>query len=172
MADQNTPAATEQQNKDAPSQYVKVRAKVQRGIIRAGIHWPATETFEQVSQNQLEQLKAEPMLEVKEISEGEVPADKKRTPAKPMTPEEDAAQKAELLKSAEFPNRGVSGARGPVAPTTSVPVTPKGPGAVDAEAATQPAPTGVAAPQGEDHPGSDKVIASGYSDDTQSRRRR
>jgi Mu-like prophage FluMu N-terminal domain len=146
--------------------FVKVRCKNQRGMFRAGIHWPPEETSAEVTEDQLEALKGEPLLTVKEVSslsgDEKTQVNNTALPARELTDEEKAEQQ-EQLKSADFPNEGARGKNvvAPPATGTTLPTPSQEPFRVSdpTPPVSEPSPD-AGPPKHDDEPKSETVIGS------------
>jgi len=83
---------------DEQTVIVKVRAKRERGFIRGGIHWPATDTYQRVSEELAQQLEREPLLSVQRVSEADAP----QGSVSPAGEKPAEQQRAEMVDQ-EFP---------------------------------------------------------------------
>lgn len=115
----------QQQQQQEQKVWVKVRARQDRGFIRAGRHWTSAETFAQVSEQDAKLLEGEPMLNVQRVSEGEVPEAEKQSLQNSPDPKKAEEQQRDLLRNAEYPLLTAAPGGHPV--RTTPPVLPKTP---------------------------------------------
>lgn len=86
---------------EQPNVIVKVRARRATGFIRAGFHWPATDTFQRVTESQAKQLESEPLLRVERVSEADVPQGQIAPSAE--DDQKNPEQKRDEMVDEEFP---------------------------------------------------------------------